>query len=586
MSKIKLWHHIKRFKFNSMLVRDFAIIFLFMLVISTATSQGFYHYYKNLTAEAVSESNTGALGRVMDFIDLVSNEAESLSYRISNDSVITDFLKTDLDGVGISKTIARIDMVRKVLNTSAFADDYLQSVELYSIRNDFFVSPGMSCRISRSNMEIPQINPDKDMWISVSGDYSQNELCLNFFQKVYLQGSKEVAGIVAVVIDLEIFGQQIRRSTSRNYEEIFLLDKDNNILFATTPATVGKKANDVMPLELYDENSGADTIRYNGYDVFVTCVVSGYRDWKCISFTAPENYYGSQGRRLESLLIGSIIISFIIAVTGALWISMRVFTPINMLLELVQQEKRFPGKRNKSGELEIIISNILDNYEQNNKMKQQLLDKQIMLGKAQNIALQAQINPHFLYNTLENINWKVMALTKDNNDGAQMIAMLSQLLRFYLKTEEAVITVREEINYAKLYMDILYLRFGDAYKVYWEIEDSLMDSRIVKVTLQPLLENAVNYGAIKGDGNDFVRINGYSKDNKNIIEIINSGPCVSDDELRQINKKLESSLIQENSSIGMSNVNLRLKLHFGNQYGLAATRTSEGYTCVSITFPI
>ncbi|MBQ8588413.1 MAG: hypothetical protein IJ454_03370, partial [Clostridia bacterium] len=167
------------------------------------------------------------------------------------------------------------------------------------------------------------------------------------------------------------------------------MDKDDNILFATLADSIGRKAGTVLPLEIYNQNLTADTIRYDGYEVFATRVSSSYHDWECISFTAPENYYGSQGKRLDSLLVGSIIISFIIAVTGALWISMRVFAPINMLLELVQQETTIMHKRKKYDELEVIISNILDNYEQNNKMKQQLLDKQIMLGKAQNIALQA-----------------------------------------------------------------------------------------------------------------------------------------------------------------------------------------------------
>ena len=135
-------------------------------------------------------------------------------------------------------------------------------------------------------------------------------------------------------------------------------------------------------------------------------------------------------------------------------------------------------------------------------------------------------------------------------------------------------------------MDILYLRFGDSFEVFWDIDEKPMDSKIVKVTLQPLLENAVNYGAIKGEGNDFVRINGYSSGETGIIEIINSGPCISDDELTLINKKLECTIIQENSSIGMSNVNLRLKLHFGEQYGITASRTAEGYTCVRTRFPI
>ncbi|MBQ8588412.1 MAG: hypothetical protein IJ454_03365 [Clostridia bacterium] len=207
MSKIRLWHHFKRFRFNSMLVRDFMTIFLFMLVISTATTQGFYHYYKKLTAEALSESNAGALGRVMDFVDLVSNEAESLAYRISTDSVVTDFLKTDLTDIEMSNRLEHIEKVRTVLNSAAFADDYLYSVDLYSLNNDYFVSQGTGCRISRSYMPVPDYVGKKNSWVSVVKNNMGKDLGLGFFQKICLPGSKEAAGIVVVVIDLDIFGQ-------------------------------------------------------------------------------------------------------------------------------------------------------------------------------------------------------------------------------------------------------------------------------------------------------------------------------------------------------------------------------------------
>lgn len=585
-----MWQHLKRFRFSSMLFKDFILIFTLSAIIFLVMTLSFYSFYSNLTMDVMSVSNLNALARARDFVDLISKEAERISIRISNDSAVKQFLKEEnMDTMSFEIT-EKVDAVRHILSIYSIANDNLYTAELYSFHNDYFISSnGISGKWSRTGNSLPPLPEDKKMWVQVIQEENTDNHVLVYFKKLHLNSPRTVDGLVAVKIDLEAFGRQIQNSTSKNYEDIFLIDDNNIILYGTPQDTIGKKTDHVTLLKQHELEPHENVLKFADRDLFVTEVESVYKKWSLVSFAVSEQYYDMEKEYLKILLIVSVVLSLIIAGLGAWWISSRMFKPINTLLELIWEKRTSENKPRKrqSAELEIIIGEILNNYEQNNQMKQQLISKQIMLNQAQNIALQAQINPHFLYNTLENINWRALALTKGKNEVSDMLVMLSRLLRFYLKTEKTIISIKDELSYARLYMDILQMRFVNAYKVIWDVDERLYDLKIVKMTLQPILENAVTHGAAKGEGGDFVKIKGYIAEDCGVIEVINSGPPLTEKQINDMNLEMEKEedSIKENAAIGVSNVNRRIKLHFDKRYGLRASLTNEGNTCISITFP-
>ena len=204
--------------------------------------------------------------------------------------------------------------------------------------------------------------------------------------------------------------------------------------------------------------------------------------------------------------------------------------------------------------------------------------------------LQAQINPHFLYNTLDTVVW--MAEAGDSKKVVDMITALSSFLRIGLNKGKKFIQIREEIRHIESYLKIQKFRYDDILEYSIEIENSLYDMRIIKLLLQPLVENALYHGIkYKREGGS-IRIRGYEKDNNIILEVIDNGVGMDENKLNKIkavieNTSLENSdIIRTNGdSFGLYNVAERIRLYYGNEYGLDIESRENVGTTVTIILP-
>ena len=204
--------------------------------------------------------------------------------------------------------------------------------------------------------------------------------------------------------------------------------------------------------------------------------------------------------------------------------------------------------------------------------------------------LQTQINPHFLYNTLDTVVW--MAEAGDSKKVVDMITALSSFLRIGLNKGKKFIQIREEIRHIESYLKIQKFRYDDILEYSIEIENSLYDMRILKLLLQPLVENALYHGIkYKREGGS-IRIRGYEKDNNIILEVIDNGVGMDENKLNKIkavieNTSLENSdIIRTNGgSFGLYNVAERIRLYYGNEYGLDIGSRENVGTTVTIILP-
>ena len=198
-------------------------------------------------------------------------------------------------------------------------------------------------------------------------------------------------------------------------------------------------------------------------------------------------------------------------------------------------------------------------------------------------ALQSQINPHFLYNTLEVI--RMCALASKNREVAQMIYNLASMFRYSTYNNGSLVTLSDEIKHCKMYLDLCSTRYKGMleYKIY--IDDLYKQCLIPKFTIQPILENSINHGLKKDSCENVIKIGLICSESEMEILIKDNGHGISKDELEHLRKSLEKNL-QKTSSIGLMNINNRLKLKFGEIYGLEIdSETNEG-TTVKIKIPI
>lgn len=215
----------------------------------------------------------------------------------------------------------------------------------------------------------------------------------------------------------------------------------------------------------------------------------------------------------------------------------------------------------------------------------QLREKEAMIK-----ALQSQIDPHFLYNSLDII--KSMAYLEDMPEIVKMARSLADFYRYTAKDTDSMVKLEDELAQLKYYLSIIHVRFPGTFRSQFSVNDKFMDCLIPKLIIQPLVENAVKFAIEPKEGKGSIIVNAFDDRNDLVIEVADNGPGIRPDRLAEINGMLAQ--LTENAqhgygrqqSLGIANVHARIVLQYGNQYGVSMDSFEGRGTVVSIRLPI
>ena len=197
-------------------------------------------------------------------------------------------------------------------------------------------------------------------------------------------------------------------------------------------------------------------------------------------------------------------------------------------------------------------------------------------------ALQSQINPHFLYNALDSIIWMIEG--ERNEEASFMISQLAKLFRISLSKGRTVIPVRDELQHARSYMNIQKIRYKNTFSVDFQVDPDIEDCCTVKLILQPILENAINYGVSSMDDCGEIIVTGKRENGNIILAVEDNGLGMSGEEAALVLTD-GSRVHKKGSGVGLVNVNNRIKILFGKEYGLTIESEPDEGTKVSICIP-
>lgn len=213
-------------------------------------------------------------------------------------------------------------------------------------------------------------------------------------------------------------------------------------------------------------------------------------------------------------------------------------------------------------------------------MEQNIRDQEAK-RKSELKALQSQINPHFLYNTLDSIIW--MAEGKKNEEVVLMTASLARLLRQSISNEDELVSIAQEIEYARDYLTIQKMRYKDKLEFQIEVEPSILNMRLIKLVLQPIIENAIYHGLKYKESKGFLCVKGFMKNGNAVLQVIDDGVGMEQETLEHIYEKHKVNY--HSNGVGVYNVQKRLQLYYGNEYGITyESKVGEG-TTATITIP-
>lgn len=215
------------------------------------------------------------------------------------------------------------------------------------------------------------------------------------------------------------------------------------------------------------------------------------------------------------------------------------------------------------------------------ELMEENIHEQEQKRKSELKALQSQINPHFLYNTLDSIIW--MAEGKKNEEVVLMTAALARLLRQSISNEDELVSIGQEVEYVRSYLTIQKMRYKDKLEFSIEVDPAITSNQIIKLVLQPLTENAIYHGLKYKESKGLLIVRGYEKGDDVVLEIIDNGVGMDEETLTHIFEKHKVNY--RSNGVGVYNVQKRLTLYYGHEYGITyRSKKGEG-TIATIVIP-
>jgi two-component system, sensor histidine kinase YesM len=327
---------------------------------------------------------------------------------------------------------------------------------------------------------------------------------------------------------------------------------------------------------------GSRRAAINRLDMYVNVNTLAQTRWRIVT-VGNVNKINDAMSRLGGILVIIFLVSIAVSAMVAAVISMRVSRPINQLKTamLKIEDGDFSHPIELSGQKEIALlaqsfnSMVLKVQELMARLVAQQKDKR----KTEFRALQNQINPHFLYNTLDSIVW--LAEHRRHKDVITTVVSLARFFRISISKGETFITVDDEISHAQNYLTIQSIRYVDKFTYSMDIQDEMRSLKVMKLILQPLVENAIYHGV--GDADGHIAISGRIEGNFLVFRVRNTGYGISEDTIRKMYDTMKGG--QERPSVGIRNVYQRLKLYYGESAEVSISSEPDESTTVSLFIP-
>lgn len=572
---------------NSLFIKNLAVIMSMLAVLLLIYGVNFYTKTQNNINEQLENNNLNILDRVQDMGAETLKTAETIAINVAIKDYTRQYLLTSDEQ---SRKIYEENIDEMILRYTTVYD-YIDSIYVYS--------PDKGTVVTGQKYESQDVYSD----VGFLDDYSDTKEITVIARKKrgvypYLisiirpvtvgglveesYGYNETLGVVCVNLNAEKYGELLEKADykKQSYPGVIIADNNNLILYSSKKEQIGLKTSDVTYLSEMGANDKSHTYRYkNGSErLIISANKSSYRDLVFVSIASATDPWEIFLKMLQYIFEGMIFV-FFASILAAGFLAYASYKPIVRISQILDQDEAVAQSlalREKSGEMQFIIDNILNNMQKKNEMESEIKERVILLRKAMFTALQVQINPHFIYNTLENINWLAVKIAGKDNKVSSSVLTLAKLMRYSLETEGYFVTIGDEISNAKQYAELLEVRYPGAFEVVWNVSEDALKEKTIRLTLQPLIENAIQHGIRPKREKGLIEINCKLENNDICVSVVDDGVGMTEEEIEKLNNSLAEEYLLESKHVGLRNVNQRLKIVFGENYGLHLSKRKDG----------
>lgn len=417
----------------------------------------------------------------------------------------------------------------------------------------------------------------------------------------------ENRGVVAIEIKLDELAKTWDRVSLGKEGFFFIVDDAGNYIY---PPSMGqRKPRDELASLVLASGNQTFLHKYDGEERMFVSRKSGYSDWNLVASMPVEEL-----RRPANTIRTTTIIVGLVTLAIALWLAYRfgrsIIAPIRGLKDSMRETEKGNwqyideiGRTDEIGGLihsyNLMVTRLSDMIKRVYEAELEQQKNQLELGetklerqRAEFQSLQLQINPHFLYNTLETIN--CYAIVQDSSEITEMVEAMAFMLRYSVQTNLEEITVANELNHVRNYMIVLQHRTGKEFEIDVAIPPGLLLEKMVRLTLQPLIENIFQHAFPDGvEPHHFIRIDARKEGGLFQVFIEDNGTGIKPERLAELRTKLKENRLAEpeetgesqGGGIGLMNVHRRIQMVFGEAYGLSIDSKWGRGTCLTMTMP-
>lgn len=392
-------------------------------------------------------------------------------------------------------------------------------------------------------------------------------------------------GVLLVDMDFSSISRMMNQINEvGNGQYYYLCNSDGDIIYHPRQIQISDGISRENSIKAASYKDGVYDETFEGTQRKVIVNTISYTGWKLVG-VIPYSIFTHEMLNIRYFIaMVTLLMAMMLTIINRV-VAERISRPIRKLNHSVMEYEA--GKKPEiyiggSWEIRHLGYSIQSSYEKSEKLMQEIVWEQNERRKSELDALQSQINPHFLYNALDSITWMIEG--ERNDEAAFMISQLAKLFRISLSKGHTIISVKDELQHAQSYMNIQRVRYKDAFSVTFDVEPELEKYCAVKLTLQPILENAINYGVDPMDDCGEIRVCVRKEGELLVLSVEDNGIGMSEEEVELLLTD-NNRVPKHGSGVGLINIHNRLQILFGKEYGLVIESEPDEGTKVSIQIP-
>lgn len=553
-----------RFKLTSYTILCF---FLFLCSISAIASGLYYTSVAQIIDEQIINTSKQVVSNYELYFDSAIEVSNSIQTKIDNRNVLNE--KT-----AIQSYFDDVKLIKGEILSIAFYDE----------NGDLIVADSTFDTVNNDNVYETNSfqNAINEPMINIfSGVGFENDRYAFTLSRYMSFNRSENHGVALIEFDFTKIVRLIYQSDLGENGHIAIFDRDYNVVYSSLPELIDEDLIETKKLVL---GSTGVTINHQSFNLYISTITN--TGWKVSVFTNNSQIYSVLYNFIIIVIITILLLSILyifivyVIVKQVTYPLYRLQAEMNKVKDLNYDVNR---SKLKKGSKEIIQLDATFNemMRRIRYLADKLLQEQENQRKSELKALQNQINPHFLYNTLDSIIY--MIDKGENQKAEEMIVALSKFFRISISRGKTIIPLKDEVEHVRNYLLIQKIRFGDQFTYSIDVDSSLYQYYCIKLILQPLVENAIEHGLNDNESGGKIEIIGTQNENYIILKIKDNGYGISEDKLEQIYKSFHDDSIHQ--GVGLKNVYQRIKIYYGEEADIKIDSLFDEGTIISIYIP-